>query len=429
MKKERIAIIDGLRTPMGKAGGIMRSLQADELGAIALKELVARLPFEKTLVDEVVIGNVAQPAHAANIAKVISIYAGMPKSLPAFTVHRNCASGMEALSSASVRIRAGEGKIYLAGGVESMSNIPLLFNKKMTAFFEQLTKAKTLGQRLSVLTSFRLSFLSPIIGLVSGLTDPTCGLIMGLTAENIARDFGISREEQDEFATASHNKAEMATKNGIFAQEILPICVDKEKGTFAEKDEGIREEQTKEKLAKLKPYFEKPHGTVTVGNSSQVTDGACMLALTSETNAREMGLSVLGYIKDYAYSGCDNTRMGLGPVFSTHKLFKQTGMKLSDIGLFEINEAFAAQVIGCAKAFESKDFFDKNLNGDAPLGSIDMAKLNVNGGGVALGHPVGMTGARLVLHALKEMKRRNVSTGLASLCIGGGQGASFILEL
>jgi acetyl-CoA acetyltransferase family protein len=221
----------------------------------------------------------------------------------------------------------------------------------------------------------------------------------------------------------------VATKNGIFAQEILPICVDKEKGTFAEKDEGIREEQTKEKLAKLKPYFEKPHGTVTVGNSSQVTDGACMLALTSESNAREMGLSVLGYIKDYAYSGCDNTRMGLGPVFSTHKLFKQIGMKLSDIGLFEINEAFAAQVIGCAKAFESKDFFDKNLNGDAPLGSIDMAKLNVNGGGVALGHPVGMTGARLVLHALKEMKRRNVSTGLASLCIGGGQGASFILEL
>lgn len=429
MKKERIAVINGIRTPMGKAGGALRSIQADELGTVALKELLAKLPFDKNLIDEVVIGNVAQPAHAANIAKVIAIYAGLAKSMPAYTVHRNCASGMQAISSAAASIRAGEGNFYIAGGVESMSNIPLLFNAKMTSFFEQMMKAKTMGQKIAVLTSFRLSFLSPVIGLTLGLTDPTCGLIMGLTAENIAKDFGISRKEQDDFSAASHQKAEKATKNGIFAQEIISICSDKKKGIMMEKDEGIREDQTTEKLAKLKPYFEKPHGTVTVGNSSQVTDGACMLALTSEAKAKEMGLEVLGYIKDYAYAGCDNTRMGLGPVFSTNKLLKQTGMKMQDFGLIELNEAFAAQVIGCMKAFESKSFFDANLNGDTPVGSVDPSIVNVNGGAIALGHPVGMTGARIVLHSLKEMKRRGVSTALASLCIGGGQGASFILEL
>ena len=429
MKKERIAVINGVRTPMGKAGGAMRDLQADELGVIATKELLARLPFESKLIDEVIIGNVSQPAHAANIARVISLYAGIPKSVPAFTVHRNCASGMEAASSAAVRIRAGEGKIYMVGGVESMSNIPLLFNKQMTMFFERLSKAKTTMEKLKVMASFRPSFLSPVVGLMLGLTDPTCGLIMGSTAENIAKDFGITREEQDAFAAASHNKAERATKNGILEKEIVPISVDKKKGTMMKIDEGIRNDQTAEKLAKLKPYFEKPHGTVTVGNSSQVTDGACMLALTSESHAKEMGFEVLGYIKDYAYAGCDNTRMGLGPVFATNKLFKQTGVKLKDIGMIEMNEAFAAQVIGCMRAFESQEFFNKNLNGDALLGSVDPSILNMSGGAIALGHPVGMTGARLILHSLKEMRRKSIGMGLATLCVGGGQGASFILEL
>jgi acetyl-CoA acetyltransferase family protein len=429
MNKERIAVIDGIRTPMGKAGGIMKNLQADELGTMVLKELIDRLPFEKEFINEVIVGNVIQPAHAPNIAKVMAIYSGLPASMPAFTVHRNCASGMQAVSSAGAGIRAGEGKIYLSAGVESMSNAPIMFNSKMVGLFEKLMKAKTFGQKLSAFSSFRPSFLSPVISLTLGLTDPTCGLIMGQTAENIARDFGISREEQDAFSSGSHNKAEKATKNGIFAEEILPICVNKEKGIFAIHDEGIRNDQTPEKLAKLKPYFEKPHGTVTVGNSSQITDGACALVLMAESTAKEMGLTPIGYIKDYAYEGYNNTRMGLGPVASTNKLFKQTGMKLSDIGLIEINEAFAAQVLGCVKAFESQEFFNKNLNGDKAIGSIDPSILNVNGGAVALGHPVGMTGARLILHLLKEMKRRNISTGLASLCVGGGQGASFILEL
>lgn len=429
IKKERIAVIDGIRTPMGKAGGALRDLQADELGAIALKELLSLLPFEKTLIDEVIVGNVAQPPHAPNIAKVIAIYAGLPKSVPAFTVHRNCASGMEAVSSAIAKIRSGEGKMYLCEGVESMSNIPLLFNKKMSFLFERLMKAKTITEKLSALASFRPSFLSPVVALALGLTDPTCGLIMGLTAENIAKDFGISREEQDQFSALSHQKAEKATLDGIFSQEIVPICGDKKAGKMITNDEGIRQGQTVEKLAAMKPYFEKPHGTVTIGNSSQVTDGACALAITSESNAKEMGLNVLGYIKDYAYSGCDNTRMGLGPVFATTKLFKRYGMKMKDVGLVEINEAFAAQVIGCMRAFESDEFYQKHLDGESPLGSIDPTILNVNGGGVALGHPVGMTGARLILHLLKEMKRRDVGTALASLCVGGGQGGSFILEL
>ncbi len=429
LKKERIAVIDGIRSPMGKAGGMLKSMQADELGTIVLKELLARLPFEKRLIDEVIVGNVSQPAHAANIAKVISIYAGLPKCTPAFTVHRNCASGMEAVSSGIARMLSGDGKIFIAEGVESMSNIPLLLSKEMTGFFEKMMRAKTLPQKLSILASFRISHLKPIIALTLGLTDPTNGLIMGLTAENIAKDFGISREAQDEFSAKSHNLAEKATKNGTFAQEIIPVCANKKTGDMLETDEGIRENQTVDKLAKLKPYFDKPHGTVTVGNSSQITDGACALAITTESNAKEMGLQVLGYIKDYAYMGCDPSRMGLGPVLATTKLFKRYNMTMKDVGLVEINEAFAAQVIGCMKAFESKSFYDKNMEGQNPLGAIDPNILNVNGGAVALGHPVGMTGTRLLLTILKEMKRRNVGTGLATLCVGGGQGASFILEL
>lgn len=429
MKKQRIAVIDGIRTPMGKAGGLLKNLEAEELGVIALAELLARLPFEKKLIAELIVGNAAQPPHAANIAKVMAIYAGLPKEIPAFTVHRNCASGMEAISSAALRILAGEGKIYIAAGVESMSNIPLLFNKKMVQFFEKMMKSKSIFQKLSVLSAFRPSYLKPVVGITLGLTDPTCGLIMGLTAENIAKDFGIERKEQDELSASSHQKAEKATKSGIFAEEIIPICADKLKGNLIDLDQGIREGQTVEKLSRLKPYFEKPHGTVTVGNSSQVTDGACALALTSEEIARDMQLPVLGFIKDYTYIGCDNTRMGLGPVFATTKLFKKYNMQMKDIGLIELNEAFAAQVIGCVRAFESKVFYDRYLEGEAPLGSIDPSILNVNGGAIALGHPVGMTGTRIVLHALREMKRRSIEKGLATLCVGGGQGASFLLEL
>lgn len=428
--KERIAIVSGFRSPMGKAGGVLKNVTAHDLGARIAKEVLIRSKIDPNTIDEVIIGNVAQPADAANIARVIALKAGLPEKIPAFTVHRNCASGMEAFTSATSKILNDEADIILVGGVESMSHIPLLYGKKMTALFAKLPRAKTLGQKLSLLSTFRPSFLKPIIGLVQGLTDPISGLIMGCTAENIAKDFSITREEQDEFSLRSHQKAEAATAKGIFAEEIIPVFNnDAKDSVMIEEDEGIRKGQKIEDLAKLKPYFEKGTGTVTVANSSQITDGAAFAFLMKESKAKELGLDVLGYIRDFAYAGLDPSRMGLGPVFAAKKAFDKTGLSLKDMELIEINEAFAAQVIGCQRAFASDEFAKQHFDQDQALGEIDPDILNVNGGGVALGHPVGMSGARIIIHLLRELKRRGKNRGLASLCIGGGQGGAVILEV
>ncbi len=428
--KERIAIISGFRSPMGKAGGALKNITAHDLGARIVKEVLLRSKVDPKEIDEVIIGNVAQPAEAANIARVIALKAGIPQHVPAFTVHRNCASGMEAMTSACSKILNGEAEIILAGGVESMSNIPLLFGKKMTALFGNLMKAKTLSQKLAVISTFRPNFLAPIVGLIQGLTDPISGLIMGCTAENVAKDFKITREEQDEFSLYSHQKAEAATAKGIFKEEIIPVFNNDEKNSLMiEEDEGIRKGQRIEDLAKLRPYFEKITGTVTIANSSQVTDGAAFAILMRESKAKELGLEALGYIREFAYAGLDPSRMGLGPVFAAKKLFDKSGLSLKDMNLIEINEAFAAQVIGCQRAFACKDFAKKHFGLDEALGEINSEILNVNGGGVALGHPVGMSGARIIIHLLRELKRRGKNRGLASLCIGGGQGGAVILEV
>lgn len=428
--KERIAVIAGFRSPMGKAGGVMKNLTAHDLGARIAKEVVIRSGVDANTIDEAIIGNVANPAEAANIARVIALKAGLPEKISAFTVHRNCASGMEAMTSAMARILNGDAEIVLAGGVESMSSIPLLFGKKMTEFFGQLFKAKTLSQKLKVFLTFRPSFLKPIIGIQQGLTDPISGLIMGCTAENVAKDFKITRQEQDEYSLRSHQLAEKAMANGIFKEEIIPVFNNDEKNSqMIENDEGVRKGQTSEALNKLAPYFEKVTGTVTVGNSSQITDGAAFAVLMRESKAKELGLKPLGYIRDFAFAGLDPSRMGLGPVFSTAKLFDKTGLSLKDIELIELNEAFAAQVIGCERAFASDEFSQKYLGREKALGKIDRDILNVNGGAIALGHPVGMTGARIIIHLLRELKRRGKNRGLATLCIGGGQGGAVIVEV
>lgn len=432
---ERIAVVSGYRSAMGKAGGVFKNLKADELGAKVLREVLVRSNIDVNKIDEVIIGNVANPSHCANISRVIALKAGVPEFVPAFTVHRNCASGMEAMTTAMSKIQNKEAEIIVAGGVESMSDIPLLYGKKMTEFFANLAKAKTFSQKLSVIFSFRISFLKPIIGLVQGLTDPISGLIMGCTAENVAKDFAITREEQDKFSLKSHQKAESAIANKIFSQEIVSVFNGDEKNPkMIEEDEGVRKGQTIEALQKLKPYFEKGTGTVTVANSSQITDGACFAILMSETKAKELAkenneIEILGYINNFAYAGLDPSRMGLGPVFAIKKLFDKTGLKISDIDLFEINEAFAAQVIGCQKAFASNEFAKKHFNLDESLGKISDEILNVNGGAVALGHPVGMSGARIIIHLLRELKRRGKNRGIASLCIGGGQGGAVLLEV
>ncbi len=423
--KERIAIIDGLRSPIAKANGKLNDISADTLGSIITKELVLRNDLDYKQFDEVIMGNVAQPANAANIARVMAIRAGFPQSTPAYTVHRNCASGMQSISSAIEKINSNQGDLYLVGGMESMSNIPLLYSDAFRNLITKFTYSKSISEKFKLLTTFRLNFLKPTIGLISGLTDPISGKIMGITAENLANEFKISREAQDEYALNSHKKAQKAIEAGIFKDEIHPIMT---RNASMIDDDGVRFNQTIESLSKLNPIFIKDDGTVTAGNSSQVSDGACSLIVCTESKAKELNLEPIGFISDYSYAGLDAHRMGLGPVYATKKLFDKTGITLKDIDLIEMNEAFAAQVIANLKAFASEEFCQKTFNSPA-LGEIDESILNVNGGAIALGHPVGMSGARIVLTALKELKRRDKNRALATLCIGGGQGAAFLLEI
>lgn len=427
--KERIAIIDGYRTPQGKADGVLSSIAADDLGAFIVRELMARVDIDVNEVDELILGNVAQPANAANIARVVALKAGLPQHVPAYTVHRNCASGMESITTAASKLLTGEHQIVVAGGTESMSNIPFLFSPKMKNYFTAMMKAKTLGQKLALLSSFRLSYLKPVIGVLEGLTDPVCGLIMGLTAENLARDFKISREEQDEFALASHQKAVKARNAGRFASEIIPIPLPPKYAQFQEHDDGPRDDQSIEALRKLKPYFDRKAGTVTVGNACPINDGAAAVVLMTESLAKKRGLKPLGYLSAFAYAGLDPSRMGLGPYFATAKLFERSSYKMSDFQLIELNEAFAAQVIANIRAFGSAEFAKEKLGKNEALGVLDPSILNVNGGAIALGHPVGMTGTRLVITLLRELRARQLQRGLATLCVGGGQGASLVLEI
>jgi acetyl-CoA acetyltransferase family protein len=425
--KERLAIIDGVRTPFSRAGGALQALSADDLGAIVARELMARTAFPAASLDELIAGNVAQPIEAANVARVIALKAGLPDSLIASSVHRNCASGMEAITTAANRIFAGEAEHILCVGTESMSNIPLIYGRQMTALFARLMKARTAWQRLGVWAGFRPAYLTPIIGIQVGLTDPVCGLNMGQTAEVLAREFAVTRQEQDEFALRSHQRA--AAAEGRLAEELVPLPLPPKYEAALGKDDGPRPNQDLAALAKLKPYFDKVAGTVTVGNACPLTDGAAALLVMSEPRAKALGLAPLGYLRDYAYAALDGRRMGLGPVHATARLFARSGLGLQDFDLIELNEAFAAQVIACERAFASDDFAKTHLGRERALGVIDRERLNVNGGAIALGHPVGATGARLVLTLLKELRRRGLNRGLATLCIGGGQGAALALEV
>ena len=292
----------------------------------------------------------------------------------------------------------------------------------------KLGTARSVLRKLKAIASFRLSDLAPQIGIKLGLTDPVTGLMMGDTAEKVAREFGIRREEQDQFALRSHQLAAAAWKENRLASEVMAFYPESRDAKPVTQDVGFRADQSLEALQKLKPYFDRRWGSVTIGNSCQVTDGAAALLIMEANKARELGLTPLGRIRDYAYAGCDPARMGLGPVFATSRVLQQTGLKLNDMQLVELNEAFAAQVLGCLRGFESSTFCASNGCDGSRLGAIDVDRLNVNGGAIALGHPVGATGTRLILTLLHELRRRNLSRGLATLCIGGGQGGAVVVE-
>ncbi len=425
MNTPRLVVIDGVRTPFGKMGTDLARLGAEELGRIAVNALLTRTGLNPSLVDEVIFGCVAQPADAANIARVIALRAGIPEEVPAFTVHRNCASGCEAFTQAYEKIMAGRGEVFIVGGTESMSQVPLLYTQAAAAKFAKLARAKSLSQKLGTILAFRPADFKPRVGLQLGLTDPVCGLNMGETAEVLAREHEISREKQDAYALESHARATAARER--LAEEICPIYPPWTK-TVLTADNGPRKDQTLEALAKLKPVFDRRNGTVTAGNSSQITDGAVALLVMSEQKAAQLGFSPLGAMTGYAYAGCDPQRMGLGPVFAIAEAERRTGLSLDHADLIEINEAFAAQVLACLRCLKSDEFAQKHLKRPQHVGKVPKDILNVNGGAIALGHPVGATGARLVLTSLKELARRQAKRALVSLCVGGGQGAAIWLE-
>lgn len=427
---EPIVLAAGVRLPQARAGGAYAREDAGHLGAAVVRECLARAGVEPALLSEVVVGCVGPPHDQANVARVIALRAGVPRGVPAHTVGRNCASGMEAVATCATAIRAGRGDLYLAAGVEVMSAYPLVYNPKAVGFFAGLMRARTPLAKLAAFASLRPSMLAPRITLTEGLTDPTVGLIMGSTAEILAREFGLSRAEADRFALESHQRARAARDSGRLAKEIhphLPLGAKPGQGALLH-DDGIRDDQSLEALGKLKPYFEKPDGVVTVGNACGITDGACALLVTTLARAKELGLAPLCTIRGWAFAGCDPARMGLGPVYSSARALSEAGCTLADMDVIEINEAFAVQVLACCKAFESGAFATQELGRGSAMGSIDPAKLNRNGGAIALGHPVGATGARLLLTAATELAAANRNLALATLCIGGGQGGAFVLE-
>jgi len=420
-----VVVVEGLRTPYTKAGTLLKDVPAQELARVVTTELLARTGFEAEDLDEVIFGNIAQPPDAVNLARVAALLAGVPRGVPAFTVNRLCGSGLQAIADASYRIAAGDADAVVAGGVESMSNIPFLYSRESREIFTDIFLAKDLRGRLAAASRFRPKHFKPEVGLQQGLTDAVCGLSMGETAEVLAKEHGISREEQDEFALRSHRRVTLAREK--LAQEIVPVPVPPRYDEMAVEDNGVRENQTLEALAKLKPYFDRKFGTVTAGNSSQITDGGAATLLMSAGTARDRGYRPLGKIRGIAFAGVDPERMGLGPAVATPLALKRAGLQWKDIGLVELNEAFAAQCLAVAKVFPSRDWHARYDTG-GPIGEIDWEKTNVNGGAIALGHPVGSSANRLVTTLLKEMRRRGTQFGLATMCIGGGQGGAAVLE-
>ncbi|QLY23911.1 thiolase family protein [Bdellovibrio sp. KM01] len=444
MKSPRdVVLVEGVRTPFAKSGTKLKKVHPAQLGQVALKQLIAQTNLDVNSVDEVIIGNTGNPPDAVNISRVVALNAGIPMKTSAYTVHRNCASALESISNGFEKIKSGTMDVVIAGGTESMSQIPTLAPQKFQDIYEKLFAAKGPKQALPLLWKLFKADVSqikallqgnmkdpyfPQIGVMLGLTDPFVGINMGQTAEILAKEWGLNRQMQDAFALRSHQLASKAMKEGRMKEESTPVYLAPEYKEVISEDIGPRDTQTMEALAKLKPFFDKATGTITAGNSCPITDGAAMVLLMSREKAEQAGYKPLATIRSYGFAGLEPERMGLGPAYSTPLALKRAGLSLKDIGLVELNEAFAAQVMSCQRAMDSDKFAQEKLGLSAKVGEIRDEILNVNGGAIALGHPVGATGTRIVLTLAKEMKRRGVQHGLATLCIGGGQGGSMILE-
>jgi acetyl-CoA C-acetyltransferase len=422
-----IYVVDGTRTPFLKARSKPGPFAASDLAVQAGRALLTRMPFSPPELDEVILGCASPSPDEVNIGRVVALRMGCGLKVPGWTVMRNCASGMQALDSAITNIRAGRSSLVLAGGVDALSRAPLLYSDKMVLWFANFSAARSFGAKASAFFKLRpAEMLTPVIGIMKGLTDPMVGLLMGQTAENLAYRFGITRRDMDEFSAQSHRRVLAAQKAGHFDGEIVALF-DRDGKVYAT-DDGVREDSTPENLAKLKPFFDRKYGNVTAGNSSQITDGAAWLVLASAEAVAKHKLPVLGTIVDSEWAGLDPAQMGLGPVHASTPILRRHRLGLDDIDAWEINEAFAAQVIACLRAWASDGFCRDELGLDGALGQVDTDKLNVDGGAIALGHPVGASGARIVLHLLNTLKRSGGRRGIASICIGGGQGGAMLVE-
>ncbi|MDY7039434.1 MAG: thiolase family protein [Chloroflexota bacterium] len=396
---KEVVIVSGVRTPIGSHGGAFRTITAQELAAKVFKEAVDRAGIDPRIIDDVILGCISQQSDAANIGRVAALMAGIPVNVPGCTIQRNCVSGMMSLSMAYQAIQAGDGEVFLCAGTESMSTAPYCVR----------------GARWGL----KLRSTTFIDSLWEGLTDPVCGMIMGYTAENLAMLYGITREEQDKFAINSHKKAFRATRMGKFKDEILPVRVSKkvagQEVAYEDivNDECINPSLSMQKAA-LYPTVFKKGGTVTPANACPISDGAAAVVIMTADRAKSLGLEPIAYIRSYAYAALPPDIMGIGPAYAVPVALKKAGLKLTDIELIELNEAFAAQSIAVGIELEEQGW-DWNI-------------VNVNGGAIALGHPVGCTGTRIVVTLINEMIKRDVQLGLATACVGGGMGGAMIIE-
>ncbi len=421
---EPVYVVDGARTPFLKARGKPGPFSASDLAVAAGRPLLARQKFAPTDIDEVILGCAMPSPDEANIGRIVALRLGCGDKVPGWTVMRNCASAMQALDSGARNIALGDSDLVLAGGTESMSRAPLLLNDDMVNWLAGLNSAKTPLAKIKQFSRLRPGHLSPVIALLKGLTDPVVGLNMGQTCEVISHRFGIDRARMDAFAVRSHKRLAKAFDDGLMDEVEATF---EPSGKVHTEDDGLRRDSDEAKLATLKPFFDRKVGLVTPGNSSQVTDGAALLVLASARAVEAHDLPILGRIVDCQWAALDPAQMGLGPVHASTPILQRHQMELNDVDFWEINEAFAGQVLACLAAWETEEYCREELGLDAAMGALDQERLNIDGGAVATGHPVGASGARIVLHALKVLERTGADRAMATLCIGGGQGGAMLV--
>jgi acetyl-CoA acyltransferase len=422
----RAAIVAGLRTPFVKAGGAFRDLSAVELGATVVNELVARSGIPTGEYDGVVFGQVIPSPLVSLIAREVVLRTQLPKDVEAHTVSRACATSIQAATDAADQIALGHGDLFVAGGAESLSDAPIFASRPLAQALVDASRAKSVMDKARAFKGLSPRDLTPV---PPALKEPTTGLTMGESAEKMAQVNGIAREAQDAFALASHQRASAAWSGGKFEGEVMHVPVPPRYDRVSAKDDVVRADSSLEALAQLKPVFDRRYGTITAGNSSPLTDGAAALVLASEEKAKALGLVPLGYVRSYAYAALDPADQLLqGPAYAAPIALERAGLRLADMDLVDMHEAFAAQVLSNLKAFASRKFAEEKLGRGEPLGEVDPARLNVNGGSIALGHPFAATGARMILQTLRELGRRRGAHALLTLCAAGGLGAAVVLD-